>query len=167
MVRGRPGGEVGLIGLTVTTLCTCPLERDSSAPSSGCPCPQGTLPDSHWPAPPRPDLLGTPSLLPLAPPAHLFSEAPESAGQQFSGITWSPDHGCDSRSLEGEKRPPGCLLGLRWPLLALVSSAGPFPVHPAHPASTADRALRFHPIFVANGSAAIDLHLDQAPPYCA
>lgn len=58
----------------------------------------------------------------------------------------------------GEKGHPGCHLGSRWPLLAPVSSAGPFPVCPAHPASIANWALRFHPIFAANGSAAIDLH---------
>lgn len=58
----------------------------------------------------------------------------------------------------GEKGHPGCLLASRWPLLAPVSSAGPFPVCPAHPASIANWALRFRPIFAANGSAAIDLH---------
>ena len=82
---------------------------------------------------------------------------PVSGSQQFFRATGSPDYGGDSWSLEGEKGHPSCHPGLRCPLLALVSSAGPFLVCPAHPALIANWALCFHPISVANGSADIDL----------
>lgn len=85
------------------------------------------------------------------------TSTPVSGSQQFFRATGSPDHGGDSWSLDGEKGHPSCHPGLRCPLLALVSSAGPFPVCPAHPALIANWALCFHPIFVANGSADIDL----------
>lgn len=114
--------------------------------------------DSHWPVlPQEPASLGH-SHVSFLRRCHTSTPAnPVSGCQQFYWATGSPDHGGDSRPREGEKGHPGCHLGSRCPLLAPVSSAGPFPVCPAHPASIANWALRFYPIFVANGSAAIDL----------
>lgn len=150
----------------------CPPESDSSAPPSGSSrSPEACRLDSHCPMLPQERASpGHSRLLPQALPRTCTPANPQRPaissptgpqGAQTVAVTAGPWRG------EGT---PWLPLGSRCPLLALVSSARPFPVCPAHPASIANWALRFHPfsrLMTLLPLICVREHLDQAPPYGA
>ena len=112
--------------------------------------------DSHWPVLPQEPASPGHSQASFLRRCHTSTPTnPVSGCQQFYWATGSPDRGSDSRPLEGEKGTLAATWGRDVPCWPRCPLPGPF--LSAHPASIANWALRFYSIFVANGSAAIDL----------